>query len=72
MIFEAKNNRQVCLRIFCSDDTDHLCNYLQVLSEITKSRFGPHGFDRQSIIDIEYNGLNDDMMLDEKTIIVHQ
>jgi len=55
MIFEAKNNRQVCLRIFCSDDTDHLCNYLQGLSEITKSRFGPHGFDRQSIIDIYQN-----------------
>lgn len=23
MIFEAKNNRQVCLRILCGDDTDY-------------------------------------------------
>lgn len=51
MIIEAKNSRQVCLRRLCRDDTDHLCNYLQGLGNVTKSRFGPHGFDRQSITD---------------------
>lgn len=50
MIIEVKNKSQVCLRRLHSNDHDHLFDYLQGLSEITKSRFGPHGFDKQSIL----------------------
>ena len=41
----------VCLRRLCDSDTGHLCDYLQGLGAVTKSRFGPHGFDKQSILD---------------------
>jgi len=51
MIIEAKNKRRVSLRRLCAGDTDNLCNYLQGLGSVTKSRFGPHGFDKQSILD---------------------
>lgn len=50
MIIEAKNSRKVCLRRLQSDDPDNLFDYLQGLNADTKSRFGPHGFDKQSII----------------------
>jgi hypothetical protein len=51
MQIEAKNNRQVFLRRLNSSDLDNLFDYLQNLSTETKKRFGPHKFDRQSIIE---------------------
>lgn len=51
MIIETKNNRQVFLRRLNSNDLDNLFDYLQNLSAETKKRFGPHKFDKQSIID---------------------
>ena len=51
MQIEAKNNRQVSLRRLGSNDLDILFDYLQNLSSETKKRFGPHQFDKQSIID---------------------
>jgi diamine N-acetyltransferase len=51
MQIETKNNRQVFLRRLNSNDLDSLFDYLQNLSTETKRRFGPHKFDRQSIID---------------------
>jgi ribosomal protein S18 acetylase RimI-like enzyme len=51
MQIEAKNKQQVFLRRLNSNDLDNLFDYLQKLSTETKKRFGPHKFDRQSIID---------------------
>jgi diamine N-acetyltransferase len=52
MIVKTKNNRQVLLRRLGIDDIDILVSYLQLLSPETKKRFGPHPFDKQSVIDI--------------------
>jgi len=73
MIFEAKNKSQVCLRRLHFNDHDNLFDYLQGLSDLTKSRFGPHGFDRQSIIDIyqkttEYLGYIAEDILTKKIV----
>ena len=51
MQIEAKNKKHVFLRRLNSDDFGNLFDYLQNLSAETKNRFGPHKFDRQSIID---------------------
>ena len=51
MIITTKNNRQVLLRLFHINDIDLLLVYLDGLSTVTKCRFGPHGFDRHSVID---------------------
>jgi diamine N-acetyltransferase len=51
MIIKTKNNRQVLLRRLNSNDLDDLFNYLQNLSDETKKRFGPHSFDKQSVVD---------------------
>jgi hypothetical protein len=51
MQIEAKNKQQVFFRRLNSNDLDYLFDYLQNLSTETKKRFGPHNFDRQSIID---------------------
>ena len=37
---------------FHPEDTDMLLVYLQKLGELTRQRFSPHPFDRQSIIDL--------------------
>lgn len=37
------------LRKLITDDTYRLCTYLQQLSPETRRRFGPHGFDRQTV-----------------------
>lgn len=50
MIFRTKNNKQIAIRKLCTGDFDDLFNYLQKLSEVTKKRFGPHPFDKESII----------------------
>jgi len=55
MIIQTKNNRQVLLRRLISDDFDKLFDYLQRLSPETKKRFGPHMFDKESIIDFYEN-----------------
>lgn len=55
MLITPKDNRQVYLRKLQSKDFDKLFIYLQHLSEYTKKRFGPHLFDRRSIIDVYSN-----------------
>ncbi|NOT90171.1 GNAT family N-acetyltransferase [Ferruginibacter sp.] len=55
MLITPKDNRQVYLRKLKSKDFDKLFIYLQHLSEDTKKRFGPHLFDRRSIIDVYSN-----------------
>ena len=51
MIVKAKNNSPILLRKLKHTDFDSLFDYLQNLSPETRKRFGPHPFDKQSIID---------------------
>ena len=55
MTIKAKNGRHVVLRKLNSADFDSLFSYLENLSIETKKRFGPHQFDRQSIVDFYQN-----------------
>lgn len=58
MIIETKNNREVSLCRLSNDDIDRICDYLRRLSTVTKSRFGPHEFDKPTVIDF-YNQPNE-------------
>ncbi len=51
MIIEISDNRQVYLRRLNSSDLDNLLYYLENLSTESKKSFGPHQFDKQSVID---------------------
>jgi len=55
MIIRAKNNKSVLLRKLTSDDIEKLSYYLQNLGPDTIKRYGPHGFDKQSIIELYQN-----------------
>jgi diamine N-acetyltransferase len=55
MLIETRNNKQVLLRRINETDFDNLYTYLQLLSDVTKNRFGPHKFDRQTITDLFRN-----------------
>jgi len=55
MIITAKNGKAVELRRLGSSDLNGLLEYLSRLSENTRRRFGPHPFDRQSVIDFYDN-----------------
>jgi ribosomal protein S18 acetylase RimI-like enzyme len=50
-----KNNKNILLRRLNSNDFDKLSEYLQNLSTETKKRFGPHLFDRETIINLYTN-----------------
>lgn len=52
MIVTTKNDRKVELRMLCFNEYERLFEYLSLLSPETKKRFGPHPFDRQSIMEI--------------------
>lgn len=58
MIIQSKNNKQVLLGRLSQDDYDKLLEYLHNLGHDTMRRFGPHPFDRQSIIDLYENSGN--------------
>jgi GNAT superfamily N-acetyltransferase len=49
MITETKNQKKVSLDYLDRIDIDPLVNYLQQLSPETKSRFGPHPFQKEAI-----------------------
>lgn len=55
MIHTAKNNRQVLLRKLTIEDLNSLVEYFQKLSTQTLKRYGPHGFDKQSVTDVYSN-----------------
>jgi GNAT superfamily N-acetyltransferase len=55
MITKTNNEKQVGLRKLTVDDYEQLFDYLQQLSFETKIRFGPHPFDKQSIINFYKN-----------------
>ncbi len=52
MIFKAKNNQPVLLLKLVSDDIDKLCAYLNLLGSDTLKRYGPHKFDKESVIEL--------------------
>lgn len=49
MIRTLANNRKVIIRQLQSTEADVLFNYLQQLSPESRSRFGPHAFDKETI-----------------------
>jgi len=49
MVVTLKNNKRVLLRQLTVADVDALVDYLNALSPATRSRFGPHSFDKTSI-----------------------
>lgn len=51
MNFTTRNNKNIRIGQYCSDDLDKLHHYLQNLGEATRKRFGPHPFDRTSLLD---------------------
>jgi diamine N-acetyltransferase len=55
MILLAKNNRQFSLSALNPEDFDRLTDYLQRLSLETLRRFGPHKFDKLSIVELFMN-----------------
>lgn len=55
MIVTSKNNRPVLLRKLNPGDFDKLVNYFQHLTPETLRRYGPHKFDKQSLIGIYQN-----------------
>ena len=55
MIVQTKNGKSVLLRKLTFDDIDKLSYYLQKLGPDTIKRFGPHGFDKQSISELYQN-----------------
>lgn len=58
MIIKTKYNRPIEIRQLHAGDLDHLVVYLNKLKPETVKRFGPHGFDKQSVTDL-YLGTND-------------
>ena len=52
MIIKTKNNQRVLLRRLLTGDIDKLCVYLSHLGSETVKRFGPHKFDKESVIEI--------------------
>ena len=44
-----KNNASVTIRLLQNDEEERLFNYFSELSAETKSRFGPHLFDRETV-----------------------
>lgn len=52
MIVQVKNGKSVLLRKLTPDDFDKLSYYLQNLGPETVKRYGPHGFDKQSISEL--------------------
>lgn len=58
MIIHSKNNKQVLLKRLNPVDFDKLLEYLHALGPDTLRRFGPHPFEKQSIIDLFENSGN--------------
>lgn len=56
MVVNTKHNKTVLLRKLTADDFDRLHLYLQNLSNESKRRFGPHPFDKESIISFYSTG----------------
>ena len=55
---QTKDTKHFKIRKFLLSDCENLCSYYNRLSDETRNRFGPHPFDKQSIVDIYNNPLN--------------
>ncbi|QEC68941.1 GNAT family N-acetyltransferase [Panacibacter ginsenosidivorans] len=55
-----KNNSIVNIRLLNKDDAEPLFQYLESLSAESRSRFGPHAFDRETVTNICNNLDHDD------------
>jgi ribosomal protein S18 acetylase RimI-like enzyme len=55
MLITTKNNKQVLLRRLTFGDFDQLIEYFRGLGTDTLKRFGPHQFDKQTIMDLYNN-----------------
>ncbi len=49
MIFQLKNGNSILIRSVENGDQENLLNYFNSLSAESRSRFGPHPFDRETI-----------------------
>jgi hypothetical protein len=49
MIFTLQNGKEVLIRLLESTDNEKLSYYLQNLSAESRSRFGPHPFDKETV-----------------------
>ncbi|MDO9255833.1 MAG: GNAT family N-acetyltransferase [Bacteroidales bacterium] len=67
MIIQSKNNRQVLLQRLTADDIDKLTGYFQKLGTETLKRYGPHGFDKQSLSELYKNAGNHAAFIAEDT-----
>lgn len=54
-----KNNARINVRLLQKDDEGLLFNYFNQLSAESKSRFGPHLFDRETVVYIVNESTND-------------
>jgi len=55
MIVQTINNRQLLLQKLVPEDFDRLIDYLQLLGTDTIRRFGPHRFDKKSLVELYEN-----------------
>ena len=46
---QLRNGKAVQIRLLQQEDKESLYNYLRLLSPESRSRFGPHPFDRQTV-----------------------
>jgi ribosomal protein S18 acetylase RimI-like enzyme len=58
MIVQTKNGKEISIRKLSADDFDLLTDYLCHLSAETLKRFGPHKFNKQTILDLFENSGN--------------
>lgn len=61
MMYSLKDKRSVEVRLLAHGDNENLFDYFQKLSTESRSRFGPHLFDR-STIDAICSGINPDIL----------
>lgn len=54
-----RNGSNITMRLLKQQDAESLYNYLNTLSAESRSRFGPHAFDKETVNNI-CNNLNDD------------
>jgi GNAT superfamily N-acetyltransferase len=52
MTMTTISGREVLFSVFELKDADQLTEYYEHLSELSRKRYGPHQFDKQSIIDL--------------------
>ncbi len=52
MVVQLKDQKLLTIRLLGPNDSEKLCQYLEQLSEETKSRFGPHPFDKSTVDEI--------------------